>query len=52
MAISLAGLSVYVYLKSLSEELAAVDEDPVAGSTIMQQLGWLPLLCLMSFIIA
>lgn len=52
MTISLSGLAIYVYLKQVWEELLVVDESTVAQTTILQELGWLPLLCLMSFIIA
>ncbi|XP_057379573.1 facilitated trehalose transporter Tret1-2 homolog [Daphnia carinata] len=52
MAVSLSGLSAFLYLKSAWEELSIVDESTVAESSVFEELGWLPLLCLMSFIIA
>lgn len=52
MAISLTGLGVFVYLKEIWEELLIVDESTVAQTTALQELGWIPLACLMSFIIA
>lgn len=52
MCVSLAGLSAYVYMKSVWQELLLVDESAVAEPSVLEELGWLPLLCLMSFIIA
>ncbi|KAI9559970.1 hypothetical protein GHT06_013978 [Daphnia sinensis] len=52
MAVSLSGLSAFIYLKSSWEELSIVDERTLAESSVFEELGWLPLLCLMSFIIA
>ncbi|KAK4029896.1 hypothetical protein OUZ56_022854 [Daphnia magna] len=52
MAISLIGLSAFVYLKNAWEEITVVDESNSSGSFVISELGWLPLLCLVSFIIA
>lgn len=53
MAVSLSGLSAFIYLKSAWEELlSVVDESTLAESSVFEELGWLPWLCLMSFIIA
>lgn len=52
MTLSLCGLAVFVYLKEIWEENLIVDESTVAQPTIFHQLGWVPLLCLMLFIIA
>ena len=52
MTVSLSGLGVFVYLKEKWEEHLIVDESIVAQPTIFQQLGWIPLVCLMLFIIA
>lgn len=51
MCISLAGLSAYVYLKSAWQELLLLDESDTVEE-LMEGLGWIPLFCLMSFIIA
>ena len=58
MAISLSGLGAFVYVKKAWEELSVLDESTVAEPTVLAvtlsptELGWLPLLCLMSFIIS
>ncbi|KZS06246.1 Uncharacterized protein APZ42_030360, partial [Daphnia magna] len=52
MAVSLTGLGVFVYLKTASEDLSVVDETTLAEPSVLSELGWLPLLFLISFIIA
>jgi len=52
MAISLSGLGAFVYVKNSWEELSVVDDSTVAEPTVIVELGWIPLLCLMSFIIS
>jgi facilitated trehalose transporter len=52
MAISLTGLGAFVYVKKAWEELSVLDERTVQEQTLLAELGWLPLLCLMSFIIS
>jgi facilitated trehalose transporter len=53
MAISLSGLGAFVYVKNSWKELSVVvDDGTVAEPTVIAELGWLPLLCLMTFIIS
>ncbi|XP_046649044.1 facilitated trehalose transporter Tret1-2 homolog isoform X2 [Daphnia pulicaria] len=52
MAVSLSGLGAFVYVKKAWEELSVVDESTVEEQNLLAELGWLPLLCLMSFIIS
>jgi facilitated trehalose transporter len=52
MAVSLSGLGAFVYVKKAWEELSVVDESTMEEHNLLAELGWLPLLCLMSFIIS
>ena len=60
MAASLTGLAVYLHLTTSTAAAAAVSEEDQqldesfdgSREQLMAQLGWIPLLCLMSFIVA
>lgn len=48
MSVCLAGLAVYLHLESHF----ALKEEDESTSSFVQSFGWIPLLCLMSFIVA
>lgn len=52
MALSLASLGIYVTFKNAREESLVVDDVATTEPTFQFELGWIPLVCLMSFITA
>lgn len=54
MSLSLGGLASYLYVKHARtwDEVFEHDEPVVPGTTGLEHLGWIPLMCLMAFIVA